>query len=457
MTRPFIHINYAVGPPATARNGESISCDSDWRRVHEFRELYDAVAVGAETWKRDRPRLTVRSERLGRAPKRQPERVVFAGIHACALSAGDSDTWLVQSGNFPRPSTRTILATGRQLAAPLFELWKNGMRSMLVEGGATLIRSFLKQEVADRITVFVRTKCGQEAERMAQASIPELPGQMLPQRFGEGVVLSWSREGAAAMPLSPPTRFVVIAAPRTGSNMLCSLLNKHPEILCHHEIFNPEGIHYALDHRAGEIDLGTSRDRDRQPENFLDRMWEHRCGRPVVGFKLNRGQNEILGKVLEDRGVRKIILTRRNRVRAFVSEMIARQTGEWETYAFSKEGQPCEPIWVEADELLTQAAETRLYFARIRRTLDLTGQSFLETTYEDLCGQEEQLRIFRFLGVEGRLLQPATRKNDDALHLIANLEHLKERLRDSDLRWDLEAMERAVHQADYRWDSRESL
>ena len=37
------------------------------------------------------------------------------------------------------------------------------------------------------------------------------------------------------------TRFVILAAPRSGSNLLCTLLNSHPEILCHHEVFNPVG------------------------------------------------------------------------------------------------------------------------------------------------------------------------------------------------------------------------
>jgi hypothetical protein len=118
---------------------------------------------------------------------------------------------------------------------------------------------------------------------------------------------------------------------------------------------------------------------------------------------------------------------------------------------------PCEPIWIDADELLTQAAENQFYFARIRRTLERLGQSFLETSYEDLCGQEEQLRILRFLSVEERLLRPATRKNDDVFRRIANLEHLKERLRNSDLRGDLEAMERAVHPSTHSCDLRESL
>ena len=37
--------------------------------------------------------------------------------------------------------------------------------------------------------------------------------------------------------------------------MLCTLLGSHPEILCHHEVFNPSGIFYALYYRDGRIDL----------------------------------------------------------------------------------------------------------------------------------------------------------------------------------------------------------
>ena len=48
------------------------------------------------------------------------------------------------------------------------------------------------------------------------------------------------------------TRFVILAVPRTGSNLLCTLLNSHPEILCHHEVFNPQGIFTALTHRHQE-------------------------------------------------------------------------------------------------------------------------------------------------------------------------------------------------------------
>ena len=39
-----------------------------------------------------------------------------------------------------------------------------------------------------------------------------------------------------------PRRFVILAARRSGSNLLCSLLGSHPHVRCHHELFNPNGI-----------------------------------------------------------------------------------------------------------------------------------------------------------------------------------------------------------------------
>jgi len=66
-----------------------------------------------------------------------------------------------------------------------------------------------------------------------------------------------------------PVRFVIFAAPRTGSNLLCGLLNAHPDILCHHGLFNPGGVHWARDRRGS----GGVADRDRDPVAFLDSVW----------------------------------------------------------------------------------------------------------------------------------------------------------------------------------------
>jgi hypothetical protein len=128
-------------------------------------------------------------------------------------------------------------------------------------------------------------------------------------------------------------RFVVYAAPRTGSNFLCSLLNSHPRILCHHGLFNPGGIHYALDHRDGEPDFGTVEERDRDPQRFLEKVWSYDGGKRAIGFKFNSGEHPVAADtVARDVGVRKVLLRRRNRIKTYVSEQIAESTGEWESY-----------------------------------------------------------------------------------------------------------------------------
>jgi LPS sulfotransferase NodH len=258
-----------------------------------------------------------------------------------------------------------------------------------------------------------------------------------------GEVLASGAAGADAGPAA--VRFVVLAAPRTGSNWLCTLLDSHPEVLCHHEIFNPAGLHYARSLRGGGFDLGTAAERDRNPEGVLERVWRESRGHRAVGFKLNRGQDErVFRAVLADTGVRKLLLRRANRVRAYVSERIAEQTGRWESYPESPRGEagPAR-VTVEAAALRAGVARNERYYAALGETLGASGQGWLELTYEKLDGAEERGRALRFLGVTDRpeLLAGATRRqNPEPLReLIANFDELAAELAGSDLAAELHA------------------
>lgn len=236
-------------------------------------------------------------------------------------------------------------------------------------------------------------------------------------------------------------RFVVLAAPRTGSNWLCSLLNSHPDILCHHEIFNPEGIHYALSARHGELDFGLVKDRDRDPLPVLKRVWRETLGFPVVGFKLSRGQSAaVLNRVLEDREVRKIIIRRANRIRTFVSEQIAETTGEWESYRNSTRGHKNIAVTVDLAELHRHVIANQRFYADIHEALAGTQQSAVEIDYEELADRRNVARLLTFLGVSSDVtLTAGTRKqNAAALHeLIANIDELRSQLAGSELERDL--------------------
>ncbi len=256
--------------------------------------------------------------------------------------------------------------------------------------------------------------------------------------------------------MAAPTRFVILAAPRTGSNWLCTLLDSHPEVLCHHEIFNPQGIHLALS-RRGALDLGTVAERDADPAAALARLWRHDFGCRAVGLKITRDTSPAaFAAVFAERGLKAIVLSRRNRVKTFVSERIAALTGQWESHGLEShpgaqthraaaglEGGPPR-IEVEREELLAQIERNERYYAWLRGELERTGWETLETTYEALAAGGEQRRILAFLGVApGVPLRGSTRKQnpDDLSHLISNFDRLAAALCGSDLATELHARE----------------
>jgi LPS sulfotransferase NodH len=236
-------------------------------------------------------------------------------------------------------------------------------------------------------------------------------------------------------------RFVIFAAPRTGSNLLCSLLNAHPHILCHHGVFNPQGIHHARDRSDLAEVLGTITERDADPLSFIERVWQTVGREAAVGFKINRGEDPFASDMLlRDPSVRKIMLKRRNRVRAYVSEKLAQITGVWESYDKSETAeQPS--LQVDAQALQKHAQNNAVYYAQMESVLRVTGQDWLETHYEALGDWDEIARILSYLGVAANApLKAACRKRgaDDLSTVIANLPELSEALRNTPLFQDIQ-------------------
>jgi 5-amino-6-(5-phosphoribosylamino)uracil reductase/diaminohydroxyphosphoribosylaminopyrimidine deaminase/5-amino-6-(5-phosphoribosylamino)uracil reductase len=176
LSRPSVTVTYAQtldGRVATAA-GESkwISCPDSLRFAHEMRAGHDAVLVGAGTVCKDDPRLTVRH-----VPGDDPLRVVVDSTlrtpPQAAVLAGDAASGTVLAATDLAPERRrerarssgaTVLglpadADGRvDLKALVEELGALGVGSVMVEGGATLITSFLKAGLVDRLAVCVAPK-----------------------------------------------------------------------------------------------------------------------------------------------------------------------------------------------------------------------------------------------------------------------------------------------------------
>jgi hypothetical protein len=248
--------------------------------------------------------------------------------------------------------------------------------------------------------------------------------------------------GAAPDPRAGSVRFVVVAARRTGSNMLCTLLDSHPAVLCHHELFNPRGIHYALGLRQGNFALGSMDERDADPVAFVARIWRRPEGRRCVGFKLTCGQAEpVLAHVLADRSLRKIVLRRRNRVKAYVSERIAERLDQWEVYD-ERQLDPVRPrVEVDAGRLRCHVEENERFYRGVEARLEESAQGCLRIDYEDLGSPGERARLLRFLDLEpeGAFLEARSVKQNprDLREVVANFEDLAEALEGDPLRDEL--------------------
>ena len=237
--------------------------------------------------------------------------------------------------------------------------------------------------------------------------------------------------------MSTGRRFIILAAPRTGSNLLCTLLNSHPEVLCHHELFNPEGVYYALDHRDGSLDFGSMEERDREPFAFLQRVWNNAHGASSVGFKMTRGQNgTVMRSLIEDSGILKIVLYRKNRIKTFVSELAARQTNQWEAYAGDELVTDLPRLRIDVESLQAHSELNEIFYGDIRRVLQAKQQPYIEMYYENILSEAEHTRMLEYLGVEAsraRLAPSSIKQNDSDLRsLIENYQELESALKGSD-------------------------
>ena len=226
-------------------------------------------------------------------------------------------------------------------------------------------------------------------------------------------------------------RFVILSARRSGSNLLCTLIDSHPDALCHHELFNPRGIFTALDLRDTPTPLHDIAARERDPAAYLAQVWRYARGHACVGFKMTPEQHpDILRAVLDDTGIAKIVLRRNNPLRALVSERIAEITGRWEAYAGEVEPGAHPRIHIERDELDRHVQQVEAFYESLTDGMQRSGQRWLELRYESLFDAVEQQRLCAFLGLSPRTLQArSVHQNPEPLEqLLDNADALRRSL-----------------------------
>ena len=166
IARPAVTVSYAQtldGRLATLDGSSKwISAPDSLCFAHEMRAAHGAVMVGVGTVTRDDPRLTVRL-----APGESPLRVVVDSSLRTPMTAAV----LAVNGQAPEDRCREAESLGArilrlppgpgggvELGALLRSLGDLGVRSVMVEGGATLITALLRARLVDRLAVCVAPK-----------------------------------------------------------------------------------------------------------------------------------------------------------------------------------------------------------------------------------------------------------------------------------------------------------
>jgi 5-amino-6-(5-phosphoribosylamino)uracil reductase len=150
-----------------------LSNDADFDRVDGVRASCDAILVGAATVRNDNPRLLVRSAprrdaRLARGTRPSPIKVTVtqqADLDACAhfFAAGETEKLVYCASSALDKATErlatvaTVVDAGESVTMRSVseDLWRRGVRRLMVEGGGSMHTQFLTEGIADELNLVV--------------------------------------------------------------------------------------------------------------------------------------------------------------------------------------------------------------------------------------------------------------------------------------------------------------
>jgi diaminohydroxyphosphoribosylaminopyrimidine deaminase/5-amino-6-(5-phosphoribosylamino)uracil reductase len=167
--RPFVTYKVAatLDGCVTLPNSRWLSGETSRRIVHELRAASDAVAVGMGTVLADAPRLDARDV----AARRQPRRLAF--------------------GKGPLPKESELELRSGSIAEELAALAREGVQSLLLEGGPTLATAFVEADLVDKLLVFVTPHLvGTGPKLFGELVRPLRLSRLSTETIGEDVLIS---------------------------------------------------------------------------------------------------------------------------------------------------------------------------------------------------------------------------------------------------------------------------
>lgn len=172
LARPFVSLSFAqsldgsisLHPSAPVRLSNSHSQSF----THKIRAVHDSILIGIGTLIADDPQLTVRL-----VPGNDPRPVVVDShlrfpIQAQVLQKNLTKPWIACTSEMSNEKAKMIEEKGGKilqlpalqngwvnLSSLLQQLHERGIKSLMVEGGARIITSFLRERLADQIVLTI--------------------------------------------------------------------------------------------------------------------------------------------------------------------------------------------------------------------------------------------------------------------------------------------------------------
>jgi hypothetical protein len=208
------------------------------------------------------------------------------------------------------------------------------------------------------------------------------------------------------------TPLCIVCVPRSGSNLLSSLLNNHPDILVHGEIFSESTLARESApswQQRPRVPYAYSAFRDYlETQVFPEKAEDKR----IIGFKLfpqhlnapPDGQRACTDTLLSVPGLKIILLVRENLLDLALSALIASRDNAW-TH-FNAKDPPVRQIDIKPSTLFWRMERIQEEYAQAETLVQ--GRDVYRLTYDDLVHRTDEVlqELQKWLGLPVRKLQP---------------------------------------------------
>jgi hypothetical protein len=208
-------------------------------------------------------------------------------------------------------------------------------------------------------------------------------------------------------------RFVIIAAPRTGSSQLTVRLREHPDVLCHGEVFHRKNLYVYWPKRdlTDDVKMELSALRQADPDALLERVLSANYGRSCVGFKIFFGQcDPVLDTILDDPAIRKVVLFRRNVLANYSSALAASRSGSWSTKE-DLDPSSSHKVKFKAEQFIRFHNDYVGSFRNVIDRLNTGREPYHLIYYEDINDAHMFASLISFIGTDPRQSRKTERRH----------------------------------------------